>query len=105
LYLRHQSFADSVLIATSNGWSIPNIFDRSLLLTGTKILRKFIELAIARASYCYILRSIEFVIRVGAGTEAVGFFESIHLFVNKLMLQNAISEVEQRARLWLEQNG
>jgi hypothetical protein len=51
------------------------------------------------------VRSIEFVIRVGAGTEAVRLFESIHLFVYKLMLQNAISEVEQRARLWLEQNG
>jgi hypothetical protein len=27
-----------------------------------------------------IERSIEFVIKVGAGTEAVGLFESIHLF-------------------------
>jgi hypothetical protein len=33
------------------------------------------------------VRSIEFVIRVGAGTEAVGLFESIHLFVYKLMLK------------------
>jgi hypothetical protein len=32
-----------------------------------------------------IVRSIEFVIKVGAGTEAVGLFESIHLFVYKLM--------------------
>jgi hypothetical protein len=33
-----------------------------------------------------IERSIEFVIKVGAGTEAVGLFESIHFFVYKLML-------------------
>jgi hypothetical protein len=37
----------------------------------------------------YMERSTEFVIKVGAGTEAVGLFESIHLFVYKLMLQNA----------------
>jgi hypothetical protein len=30
--------------------------------------------------YYYIERSIEFVIKVGAGTEAVGLFEWIHLF-------------------------
>jgi hypothetical protein len=52
-----------------------------------------------------IEQSIEFVINVGAGTEAVGLFESIHLFVYKLMLQNAISGVKRRARLCLEQNG
>jgi hypothetical protein len=52
-----------------------------------------------------IERSIEFVIQVGAGTKAMGLFESIHLFVYKLMLQNAISGVKQRARLCLEQNG
>jgi hypothetical protein len=51
----------------------------------------------------YIERSIEFVIKVGI--EAVGVFESIHLFVYKLMLQNAISGVKQRARLCSEQNG
>jgi hypothetical protein len=45
------------------------------------------------------------VIKVGAGTEAVGLFESIHLFVDKLMLQNAISGVKRTARLCLEQNG
>jgi hypothetical protein len=44
-----------------------------------------------------IERSIEFVIKVGAGTEAVGLFESIHLFVDKLMLQNAITvELNER---------
>jgi hypothetical protein len=53
----------------------------------------------------YIERSIEFVIKVGAGTEAVGLFESINLFVYKLMLQNAISGVKRRARLCLKQNG
>jgi hypothetical protein len=52
----------------------------------------------------YIERSIEFVIKVGAGTEAVGLFESIHLFVYKLMLQNSISGVKRRACLCLEQN-
>jgi hypothetical protein len=52
-----------------------------------------------------IERSIEFVIKVGAGTEAVGLFESIHLLVYKLTLQNAISRVKRRARLCLEQNG
>jgi hypothetical protein len=36
---------------------------------------------------------------------AVGLFESIHLFVCKLMLQNVISGVKRRARLCLEQNG
>jgi hypothetical protein len=49
--------------------------------------------------------STEFVIKVGAGTDAVGLFESIHLFVYKLMLQNAISGVKRRAHLCLEQNG
>jgi hypothetical protein len=48
--------------------------------------------------------TIEFVIKVGAGTDAVGLFESIHLFVYKLMLQNAISGVKRRGRLCLEQN-
>jgi hypothetical protein len=51
------------------------------------------------------VRSTEFVIRVGAGTEAVGLFESMHLFVYKLMFQNAISGVKRRARLCLEQSG
>jgi hypothetical protein len=37
--------------------------------------------------------------KTGAGIEAVGLFESIHLFVYKLMLQNAISGVKRRARL------
>jgi hypothetical protein len=32
----------------------------------------------------YMERSIEFVIKVGAETEAVGLFKSIHLFVYKL---------------------
>jgi hypothetical protein len=45
------------------------------------------------------------VIKVGAGTEAVGIFESIHLFVYKLMLQNAINGVKRRACFCLEQNG
>jgi hypothetical protein len=49
-----------------------------------------------------IVRSIEFVIKVGAGTEAVGLFESIHLFVYKLMLQNSISGVKRRVCLCLE---
>jgi hypothetical protein len=42
----------------------------------------------------YIERSIEFVIiiKVGAGTEAVGLFESIHLFVYKL-IQGVISKL------------
>jgi hypothetical protein len=46
-------------------------------------------------------------IKVGAGTEAVGLFESIHLFVasDQITLQNAISGVKRRARLCLEQNG
>jgi hypothetical protein len=44
----------------------------------------------------------EFVIKVKT---VVGLFESIHLFVYKLMLQNAISGVKRRARLCLEQNG
>jgi hypothetical protein len=36
-------------------------------------------------------------IKFGAGTEAVGLFESIHLFVDKLMLQNAITvELNER---------
>jgi hypothetical protein len=48
----------------------------------------------------YIKRSIKFVIKVGAGTEAVGLFESIHLFVYKLILQNVISGLKR-----LEQNG
>jgi hypothetical protein len=50
----------------------------------------------------YIERSIEFVIiiKVGAGTEAVGLFESIHLFVYKLILQNVISGLKR-----LQQNG
>jgi hypothetical protein len=52
-----------------------------------------------------IVRSIEFVIRVGAGTEAVDLFEWIHLFVYKLMLQNAMSGVKRRARFCLEQKG
>jgi hypothetical protein len=52
-----------------------------------------------------IERSIKFVIKVGVGTEAVGLFESIHLFVYKLMLQNVISGVKRRPRLCLEQNG
>jgi hypothetical protein len=39
-----------------------------------------------------IVRSIEFVIEVGAGTEAVGLFESIHLFVYKL-IQGVISKL------------
>jgi hypothetical protein len=53
----------------------------------------------------YIERSIEFVIQVGAGIEAVDLLESIHLFVYKLILQNAISGVKRRARLCLKQNG
>jgi hypothetical protein len=52
-----------------------------------------------------IERSIEFVIKVGAGTEGVGLFESIHVFVYKLMLLNSISGVKRRACLCLEQNG
>jgi hypothetical protein len=52
-----------------------------------------------------IERSIEFVIKVGAGIEGIGLFESIHLFVYKLMIQNAISGVKRRVRLFLEQNG
>jgi hypothetical protein len=47
-----------------------------------------------------IVRSIEFVIR-----EAVDLFEWIHLFVYKLMLQNAMSGVKRRARFCLEQKG
>jgi hypothetical protein len=55
-----------------------------------------------------IERSIEFVIIVSGGTEAVGLFESIYLLKinnNQIMLQNAISGVKRRARLCLEQNG
>jgi hypothetical protein len=50
-------------------------------------------------------RSTEFATKVGAGTEGVGLFESIHLFVYKLMLQNVISGVKLRLCLCLEQNG
>jgi hypothetical protein len=64
----------------------------------------FSRLVLLRETRC-VVRSIEFVIRVGAGTEAVGLFEAIHLFVYKLMLQNAISGVKRRARLCLEQSG
>jgi hypothetical protein len=56
-------------------------------------------------THCYIERSIEFVIKAGAGIEAVGLFEPIHLFVYSLMLQNAISGVKRKARLCLQQNG
>jgi hypothetical protein len=58
-----------------------------------------------RKKLLHIERSVEFVIKVGAGTEAAGLFESIHLFVYKLMLQNAIRGVKRRASLCLEQNG
>jgi hypothetical protein len=51
-----------------------------------KVARNFSEsvfIYIIFLAYFYIERSIEFVIKVGAGTEAVGLFESIHLFVYK----------------------
>jgi hypothetical protein len=72
-----------------------------LKLSGVYQVKKFITILYDLS----IERSTEFVIRVGAGTEAVGLFELIHLFVYKLMLQNAISGVKRRARLCLEQNG
>jgi hypothetical protein len=91
-YFRAKHFRETAVRETCNSSKV--IFEQ----LHSSNLPRFI----ARASYCYIVRSIEFVIRVGTGTEEVGLFESIHLFVYKLMLQNAISGVEQRARLWLE---
>jgi hypothetical protein len=63
----------------------------------------FSRLVLLRETRC-VVRSIEFVVGVGPGTEAVGLLESIHLCVYKLMLQNVISGVKRRARLCLEQN-
>jgi hypothetical protein len=37
---------------------------------------------------------LNLLLKVGAGTEAVGLFESIHLFVYKLMLQNQWSQTK-----------
>jgi hypothetical protein len=71
----------------------------------TRFSVKFKISGLVKTGRTSIVRSIEFVIRVGAGTEGVGLFESIHLFVYKLILQNAISGVKRRARLCLEQNG
>jgi hypothetical protein len=48
---------------------------------------------------------LNLLLKLALELKVVGLFESIHLFVYKLMLKNAISGVKRRARLCLEQNG